>query len=220
MKLRQSFGLLVLLTTGIWAQTKGTAPIVIDFEEFRAGGAPAGFTFARTGNGAPGNWQIVEDASAPRGPKVLAQTSADATSFRFPVCAYAAFEAKDVRVAVQFKLLSGRVDQAGGVVVRYKDAGNYYIARANALENNVRLYRVVEGRREQFAGANLRVTSGQWQTLALEAKGSHFRVFFNGKLLFEADDATFSHAGQVGLWTKADSVTYFDEFTVTPLAGN
>jgi hypothetical protein len=116
-------------------------------------------------------------------------------------------------VSVACKAVAGKVDQACGVVARFADKDNYYIARANALENNVRLYHVVAGRRVQFAGTNHAVSSGQWHTLALEIKGAHFRISFDGKLLFEADDKTFTGAGKVGLWTKADSVTHFDNFT-------
>ena len=119
--------------------------------------------------------------------------------------------AKDVEVSVQFKPVSGKVDQAGGLIIRAKDKDNYYITRANALEDNVRLYHVVHGKRAQFAGVNHKVSSGEWHTLKLVANGSHFEVFFDGKSLFTADDETFKDAGKIGLWTKADSVTYFDD---------
>jgi beta-xylosidase len=119
-----------------------------------------------------------------------------------------------VAVSVRFKPVSGTVDQAAGLVARYRDQNNYYIVRANALENNVRLYKVERGKRKQFAGVNVTVPANAWQTLTWEVKGTHFRVFLNNTLLFEAEDRTFSHAGKVGLWTKADSVTYFDDLTV------
>jgi hypothetical protein len=197
----------------IAAQAQAPAKVTIDFEKFATGAAPVGFTSHLTGQGTTGKWEIREDSSAPGGPKVLAQISTDATDYRFPVLVYDAFTAKDVEVSVACKAVAGIVDQACGVVARFADKNNYYIARANALENNVRLYHVAAGRRVQFAGTKHAVTSGQWHTLALEIKGAHFRVSFDGKLLFEAEDKTFAGAGKVGVWTKADSVTHFDNFS-------
>jgi Domain of Unknown Function (DUF1080) len=188
--------------------------ITLDFDASVVGTLPTGFSSAVTGGGGPVSWVVVEDFTAPSGGKVLAQTSTDKTSFRFPLCVYDGFTAPDVTVSVSFKPVSGTVDQAAGLVARYRDKDNYYVVRANALENNVRLYKVERGKRKQFAGANVKVPSGEWQTLAFEVKGPHFRVLLNDTLLFEVDDATFKNAGQVGLWTKADSVTYFDDLRV------
>jgi len=157
---------------------------------------------------------VKQDATAPSGGKVLAQTSTDQTDYRFPLCVYEKVIARDVEVAVRFKAVSGKVDQAAGLVARFQDKDNYYITRANALENNVRLYKVVGGSRKQFAGVKAKVSSGEWHTLKLNVKGKHFQVFFDDKLLFEADDGTFPEPGEVGLWTKADSVTYFDNLTI------
>jgi hypothetical protein len=98
-----------------------------------------------------------------------------------------------------------------------KDAHNYYIARANALENNVRLYRVVDGHRQQFAGVDVPVPNGRWQTLTLRVDGDRFAVALDGRELFQATDQTFSEAGRVGLWTKADSLTHFDDLVVQRL---
>ena len=182
-----------------------------DFEEGEAGKMPPGFTTALTGGGGAVAWVLKEEAGAPSGKKVLAQTSADETGNRFPLCVRDDFSAKDVAVSVKFKPVSGKVDQSGGVVLRYKDAKNYYIARANALEDNVRLYKVVDGSRKQFAGTDAKVAPATWHSLKLEVKGKHFKVTFNDKLLFEADDETFADAGKIGLWTKADSVTHFDD---------
>jgi hypothetical protein len=184
-----------------------------DFENGTMGKTPEGFTTALTGGGAV-SWVIKEEAGAPSGKKVLAQTSADETSNRFPLCILDSFSGKDVAVSVKFKPVSGKVDQSGGLVLRYKDANNYYIVRANALEDNVRLYKVEGGKRKQFAGIDTKVAGGQWHGLKLEVKGKHFKVSMDDKLLFEADDETFKEAGKVGLWTKADSVTSFDDLTV------
>jgi hypothetical protein len=188
--------------------------ITLDYDASIVGTLPTGFSSAVTGGGGPASWMVVEDVTAPSGGKVLAQTSTDNTSFRFPLCVYDGFTAPDVTVSVRFKPVSGTVDQAAGLVARYRDKDNYYVVRANALEHNVRLYKVERGNRKQFAGANVKVPSGEWQTLTLEIKGTHFRVLFNDALLFEADDGTFKNAGKVGLWTKADSVTYFDDLSV------
>jgi hypothetical protein len=119
-----------------------------------------------------------------------------------------------VEASVRFKAVSGKVDQAGGLVVRFKDKDNYYLVRANALEDNVRLYKVEGGDRKQFAGAATKVSPGEWHALTLSVKGSHFQVFFDDRPLFEADDTTFKDGGSAAVWTKADSVTQFDDFTV------
>jgi Domain of Unknown Function (DUF1080) len=188
--------------------------ITLDFDASVVGTLPTGFSSVVTGGGGLASWMVVEDFTAPSGGKVFAQTSTDKTSVRFPLCVYDGFTDADVTVSVSFKPVAGTVDQAAGLVARYRDQDNYYVVRANALENNVRLYKVERGNRKQFAGANMKVPSGEWQTLALEVKGTHFRVLLNDALLFEADDATFKNAGKVGLWTKADSVTYFDDLRV------
>jgi hypothetical protein len=189
----------------------------MDFESGQVGALPAGVTTALTGSGGPVKWAIVEDASAPAGPKVLAQTSADRTDYRFPLAIFANPVVRDVMVTVRFKAVAGAIDRAGGIALRLSDADNYYVVRANALEDNVRLYKVVAGKRMQFAGTNTKVASGAWHQLGLEARGSRLEVFFNGKSLFTASDGSFSAAGRVALWTKADSVTHFDDLTIEPL---
>jgi Beta xylosidase C-terminal Concanavalin A-like domain len=209
--------LAALLVLGCLAHARdaGAAEVItLDFDASAAGAFPTGFSSAVTGGGGPASWVVVEDVTAPSGGKVLVQTSTDRTSFRFPLCVYDGFTAPDVTVSVSFKPVSGTVDRAAGLIARYRDKDNYYVVRANALENNVRLYKVERGNRKQFAGANVKVPSGEWLTLTLEVKGTHFRVFFDNALLFEADDGTFKNAGKVGLWTKADSVTYFDDLRV------
>jgi hypothetical protein len=145
---------------------------------------------------------------------VLAETSKDTTDYRFPLAIFDQPVAADLDVAVRFKAVSGEVDRAAGLVVRLSDANNYYVVRANAAEDNVRLYKVVGGQRRQFAGANVKVPSGVWQELRLVARGSRFEVFLNGKSLYSATDTTFTAAGKVALWTKADSVTYFDDLRI------
>src|SRR5262245_32250629 len=189
----------------------------IDFENAQVGALPAGVTPALTGSGGPVKWAIVEEAGAPRGPKVLAQTSADPTDYRFPLAIFAEPVAADISVTVRFKPVAGEGGRAGGIAVRLADKDNYYVVRANALEDNVRLYKVVAGRRVQFAGTNTKVASGAWHQLGLEARGSRFEVFFNGKSLFSASDGSLTAPGRLALWTKSDSVTHFDDLTINPL---
>ena len=201
-------GLLVPPTTGV-AQP-------ISFAEAEIGRAPEDFEPALTGKGAPGRWEVVADATA-EGGKALAQVSTDATDYRFPILIRTPAAPADVEATIRFKAVSGKVDQAAGVAVRLIDPNNYYVVRANALENNVRLYRVVAGRREEFAGKNAKVTSGEWHTLALRARGNQFAVSYDGRQLFTAKDDRFGSAGKVALWTKADSVTRFDRLEIKPL---
>lgn len=199
----------------------------IDFEAAAAGAPPAGFTFARTGKGGPGSWEIVEVDGAPSGRKVLAQTSTDATSFRFPLAVVEGFTARDVDLAVRFRPVSGKVDQAAGLVWRYRDPDNYYIVRANALEDNVVVYKVEGGKRTDLDvkgagrtyGVKADVPADAWSELRVLARGSLFTVYLNGRNLFEVEDATFREAGRVGLWTKADSVTRFDDLRFAGLDG-
>lgn len=189
----------------------------LDFENMAVGQLPSGMTMALTGGGGPVNWTVIEDKTAPAGTKVLAQTSVDRTDNRFPLAILDAATPANLRISVRFKPVAGSVDRAAGIALRLRDANNYYVVRANALEDNVRLYRVVAGRRIQFEGANTKVPSGIWQELAIEARGSRFDAFLNDKNLFTATDTTFTAPGRVALWTKADSVTYFDDLLVRSL---
>jgi hypothetical protein len=199
-------------------QRKATKEIAVDFEKAEVGKTPAGFTPALTGDGGEVSWVIVNDPSAPAGPKVLAQTSRDKTNRRYPVCVYDDFVAKDVDVTLRFKAISGEVDQAAGIVWRYKDKDNYYVVRANALEDNVVLYKTQNGVRTDLKlkgkdsgyGVKAEVLKDKWNTLKLSALGNSLVVSLNDKPLFEVVDDTFPDGGKVGLWTKADSVTHFD----------
>lgn len=194
----------------------------INFDKDKVGQAPKGFTTALTGQGRAGVWVVTKDDSAPKQKQVLAQTDEDNTSYRFPLCIYDNLSVKDVDVSVRFKPISGKRDQAAGLVWRLKDANNYYIVRANALENNVVLYKVENGRRTDLPlkgegrtyGKKVPVPSGQWSTLRVVAKSNLFEVYLNDAKLYEVEDSTFTEAGKVGLWTKADSVTYFDDLRV------
>jgi hypothetical protein len=174
------------------------------------------FTIWRTGQGTPAQWAIVADPTAASG-QVIAQTSTDKTNYRFPLAIYKPYSGKNVEVSVRFKPVGGTVDQAGGIAVRLQTSDDYYVVRANALEDNVRFYRMIKGKREQLAGTNTKVATNTWHTLTLKAEGDHFTVSYDGNELYTARDITFAEAGKVALWTKADSVTYFDNLTIRPL---
>src|SRR6516225_2079646 len=193
-----------------------SAATIVSVATAEIGHATADFDFARTGQGAPSQWTVVSDTGASPN-RVIEQSSTDRTDYRFPLAIYKPIVAKNVEVSVRFKPVSGRVDQAGGIAVRVLDADNYYVVRANALENNVRFYRVVKGRRAQIDGVNIEVTSNVWHALALKAEGDKFTIMFEGKTLFTTSDRTFASAGKIGLWTKSDSVTRFDQIAIDVL---
>jgi hypothetical protein len=193
-----------------------TGAVMIHIDQMTLGSPPAGFTFARTGQGGEGAWTVTADKTASAG-RAIEQTSTERTDYRFPLAIHESISAANLDIEIRFKAVAGKVDQAAGIAVRLADADNYYVARANALEDNVRFYRVVAGRREQLAGANLKVTPNEWHTLGLRAEGPRFMVSYDGKALFSAKDKTFTEAGGAALWTKADSVTRFDQVTIKPL---
>ena len=197
------------------AQQVAGMQFVYNFDTDTAGQMPAKFHSAKTGGGAQEKWAVAADPTAPSKPNVVAQTSNDKTDYRFPLLIADEGTFKDLDLSVKFKAVSGSVDRAGGLVFRLKDANNYYVVRANALEDNYRLYHVINGRRVQFAGANFKVTSGEWHELRVEIVGNKITCYYDGSKKIEATDETFKEAGKVGLWTKADSVTYFDDLRVT-----
>jgi hypothetical protein len=195
---------------------------VIRFDHSAKGSLPPGWTVAMTHAGGPPRWEIVRDDSAPHPPLVFAQISREATAGRFPLAIWDRASLRNGEVSVAFKPVDGSVDRAAGVLWRYQDPNNYYIARANALENNVVLYKVENGTRLSIApkglpsrayGVKHEVPSGRWSTLRVVFKENLFTVFLNGERLFDTEDQTFTEAGKVGLWTKADSLTYFADFT-------
>jgi len=187
----------------------------VNFDSDAAGAAPKGWTLTMTGRGVP-KWTVERDDSAPSKGQVLKQ-SGTAT---YPLALKDGTSIKDGFVEVNFKAISGSEDRAGGIVWRARDANNYYVVRANALEDNVVLYKTVNGVRSSLDiigrsggyGVNTTVAANQWHTLRVEFAGTRFKVIFNGKALFEVEDATFAEPGMVGLWTKADSVTVFNAF--------
>jgi hypothetical protein len=213
----KAVALATLLSAGISAaviaQSQTVGP---DLAALAARSIGDAFDLARTGQGETGKWEVIADESS-AWDLVIAQTSRDPTDYRFPLAIYRPLSITNARVSVRFKPVAGRVDQAGGIAVRLADPDDYYVARANALEDNVRFYRVVKGKRRQLAGTNQKVTSGEWHTLTLAAEGDRFTVGFDGKELFTAKDETFADSGKIALWTKADSVTYFDQLRIVQL---
>jgi hypothetical protein len=184
-----------------------------DFEDGAVGKLPPGWTAAKTGKGEGSVWKIAEDKSAPKGPKVLAQTAAGpATLFNLCVADIAKFTDLDVKVS--FKAVKGEEDQGGGLVWRDKDADNYYVCRMNPLEDNFRVYKVVAGKRMQLGTASVKGAANQWHTIRVVHVGEHIKCSFNGKELLDVKDDTFKEAGKIGLWTKADAQTYFDNLIV------
>jgi hypothetical protein len=199
----------VLSAIGVTLAAQATK---IDFEQDVVGQTPKGFSFALTGQGKPGVWVVKKD-DATHG-NVLAQTDGDTTDYRFPVAIYNDTTAKDVDLSVQFKPVAGRGDQGAGLIWRYRDQNNYYITRCNALEDNCTIYHVINGRRQAFLNKRVKVASGVWHTLRVEASGDHFVVTYDDQKVLDATDGTFRDAGRVGLWTKADSIIDFDNFSI------
>jgi 3-keto-disaccharide hydrolase len=177
---------------------------------------PEQFEHGLAGEGGPGRWEVVQDSTA-TGNKALAQLSSNPAANRFLVAIYKPVDAANVEVTTRFKPVAGKTDQAGGVIVRAVDATNYYIARANVLENNVRFYRVAKGQRQQLASADVKVSAREWHTLTLRAEGDRFTVLFDGKPMHTTADTTAAPRpgrGKVGMWTKSDSVTHFDRVEI------
>ena len=182
------------------------------------GKLPAGWMSAKTGMGDGSVWQVVADATAPsKSGLVLAQTAAGPSAL-FNLCVMQDGNYKDVELRVAFKAVKGDKDQGGGFVWRYQDANNYYVARFNPLEDNYRLYHVVAGKRTQLlTKEEIKIPTGTWHTLAVKHVGDKIECSFDGKKQLEATDATIQKPGKVGLWTKADAQTYFDNFQVIDL---
>jgi hypothetical protein len=211
------------LITATLAASPASFAETITFETSgAAGAAPSGFTQATTGKGSPADWKLQEVAGAPSGKLVVGQLSTEGANVRFPLLVHDATNAIDVDLSVKFKAVSGKSDQGAGLVWRYQNADNYYVVRANALENNVVLYVVkngsrinmpVKGKGPSDYGAKAEVKP-DWNTLAVAVKGDTFTVSLNGTQLYEVEDGLIKNAGKVGLWTKADSVMQFDDFKI------
>jgi hypothetical protein len=172
------------------------------------------FDFAASGDGGPGEWLVV-DNDAGRG---LAQIDAEPAENRLPFAIYRPFSARDVYVSTRFMAISGKIDQAAGVLLRFRSADDYYAVRASALENNVKFYRIAAGRREMIGSMEINVSGQAWHTLGVAARDDRLTVFFDGRELFvAADRRSPGPPGKVGLWTQADSLTLFESLNIGSL---
>lgn len=211
-----------LLSLALW----GTVALTINFDSAKPGSAPPGWTVTPNPQ-----WEIVKDPSAPSPPYVFAQishsASGDAASgaadARCPLAILNEMDVKDGDLSVKLKPVAGKEDRAGGLVFRYRDPDDYYVVRANALENSIVVYKVEGGKRTALAVRGARPKSysvthpvplNQWSVLKVQFQGPKFSVYFNHRRLFEVMDSTFHQSGKVGLWTKADGITYFDDFRI------
>lgn len=185
----------------------------VSFDSDAVGASPKSWTATKTGAGDP-KWTVERDHTAPSHSKIVKQSGRAS----YPILLRNDTNIKDGFIEMKFKAVAGTEDRAAGLIWRAKDANNYYVVRANALEDNVVLYKTVNGVRSALDivgrkggyGIDIPVPANQWLPLRIEFKGSHFTVLYNGKPLFEVEDQTFRDAGMVGLWTKADSVSLFD----------
>lgn len=195
---------LLFLSTGLAAQSPGK---IWNFDGEKPGNVPTGFSSEG------GDWKIVADPSAPSSPNVLAQLAKN-TGSTFNVTLVSSASYKNVDLSVRMKAMSGREDQGGGLVWRARDTQNYYLARYNPLEDNYRLYKVEKGKRIQLQSADIKHSQG-WHSLHVTMEGDRIQCFYDGKKVLEADDATFQEPGQIGLWTKADAWSLFDDLKVS-----
>ena len=179
-------------------------------DSIKTGSIPSGWFSAVTGNGTAGHWKIIDDGSG----KVIGQTSDNGSGYLFNVLISNQPELKDLALSVSFKAIDGKEDQGGGLVWRYQDADNYYLARANPLESNLRVYKVVNGNRKQIESYSLPITAQTWHNLAVIHQKNIIRCYYDGQLFIETKDSTINTFGKAGLWTKADAQTYFDNFII------
>jgi Domain of Unknown Function (DUF1080) len=207
------------------------AEIKINFNDFSEGTTPTNFHSALAGGGSPGEWKIVMDEVpsafnqlTPQAPLVnhqgvLAQTSRDATDERFPIFVYDGVTFRDFKVTARFKIVSGIAEQMAGVVFRFQNASNFYVARASALGHNVRFYKMVNGVRSDPLGPQLDIAAGAWHTLTVQCQGNQISISLDDQPVMPSlQDNTFT-VGKIGLWTKSDAVSYFSDATIdyTPL---
>ena len=202
--------ILSLIIGFLWSGNLENKEVTFNFENYQLDKSPAGWTSSITGEGTPCQWKIIDD----NGNKVLAQLSSHSEEYHFNLIVNNSIISKDVEISVKFKGVKGHVDQGGGLLWRYQNENNYYVVRANPLEDNFRLYKVVNGNRKQFKSANFNIETGKWYDMKIVMNGNSIKCYFDDKLELEATDNTFQNAGKVGLWTKSDAVTSFDDFGV------
>lgn len=194
----------------------GEKLVSISFEDCQKDRLPEGFKSAKSGTGPEGNWVVMEDETAPSPRKVIAQTSDKELEYHFPIFIYEGIDLPDGIVKVSFKAVSGKRDRAAGVIFRFQDPENYYVLRANTLEDNLDLYKFQKGKRKKIAWADVKVSSSEWHTLRVVSKGTSIQGYYDDTLLISVEDDTYK-SGKVGLWTKSDSITYFDDLIVESL---
>jgi hypothetical protein len=195
---------------------------ILTFDSFTIGKTPPGWSVSMTHTGGPPKWAVVKDTTAPSQPYVLAQLSTDRTEGRCPLAIFDKLSMQDGEVSVKFKPVSGSEERAAGIVWRYRDENNYYVARANALGHNVAVFRVENGRHIPLGrrgstgedGVSHEVTPRRWGILKVAIRGPVFSVYYDHRRILQVEDSAFGSAGKVGLWTKADSVVYFDNFRI------
>jgi hypothetical protein len=183
-------------------------PYNMDLKDVKTGELPKGWKKAKTGEGPGSVWKVVEDSSAPGG-KAIIQASADGPKPLFNLCIAEETKFEDVDISVSIKANAGKIDQGGGLIWRCQDTDNYYVARWNPLEDNFRVYKVEKGKRTQLGTADVKLPSDKWHVLRAVQKGGDIQCHLNDKLYLEVKDSTFSKAGKVGFWTKADAQTSF-----------
>lgn len=217
--------LILIALTATMASADEESVSIFDFETNEVDQTPAGFTAALTGNGIAARWLVEEVSAPPSGKQVVAQLSEDKTNRRYPILIHNGIHARDVDLSVRFKTISGDVDASAGLIFRYQDIGNYYVVRANSLEDNVVAYKTEDGKRISIGvqgrgnsyGVDVEVPHQTWNTLRVIVSGKLFEIYLNDAKLFEVSNEVFSDPGQIGLWTKADAVTYFDDLRVRVL---
>jgi len=188
--------------------------IILDFDHFETGPVPNDFLPVLSGKGKAVDWEIRPDPTAHSSPNILALISTEEGYVHFPLLLYNKFTAKNAEIRTYFKAISGKIDQAAEIIVRYQDEKHFYVVQANAFENKVQLSKVVGDVRQPITGASASVSSGKWHEIQLSVHDTHFQVCFDGTPLFEAEDNTYQHAGKVGVATKSDGVTVFDDLRI------
>jgi len=214
-----------LTTKNVDVKTEVEKSIITDtiftFNNYEFGKIPSGWTQYFTGKGDATDWKILDENDN----SILAQLSEDNPNYHFNEIVFDGIEIRNVELKVRMKGVDGEMDQGGGFVWRFIDADNYYVVRANPLEDNVVLYKVENGKRTDLPvlgkgrtyGVEVEQLGSDWNDLKLTVIDNLFTVYLNNKQIFQVKDETFTNAGKVGLWTKADAVTYFDDFQVTSI---
>jgi hypothetical protein len=208
----------------VWLTTLGLAAAprqIVTFDTGPNGSAPPGWTVITSHRPPEAKWEIRKDQSAPTPPYVLAPVPASNDANRFPLAVLDTMTLRDGEISVRMRPVSGQTEQAAGLVWRYQDPQNFYLARANVLENNVGVYKVVDGHYYPLTprgtapgtrGVHRIIQRNQWSIFKVAVRGQRISVYVNHRRILEADDSTLNSPGKVGLWTRGDTVVYFDDF--------